>query len=359
MKKNLVIITSWNDNLNSFECVNSLKKEKKKIFDICLVDNNSKIKNFLKLKNFLKKFSKINGYKFIELKSFEYSRNNDRNVKKLFLIRSPINTGCTGGYNIGYDFAINQNYEYVFRLDNDCIVEKNFLSHNVNFLEKNKDYAGVNSKVCYKHLKNRIQWVGVKINFKFAFHRSIRIFNKPKNIYEINEHVHTKNWKGVIITDSLNGPGSTIRVSCLKKSGISDPEFFFGPEDIDLSSRLKKVGKLAVNLNSTIYHSVAQSASLTGINFRKYYEIKSHLLILKKMSTKYYVIGSIYNFSRIFFFSLITLLKPNNINYTKLKILLSANKDFYLGNLGVFDLKKNNKNKEKNCDYYLKQVLKY
>ena len=72
MKKNLVIITSWNDNLNSFECVNSLKKEKKINFYICLVDNNSKIKNFLRLKNFLKKFSKINGYKFIELKSFEY-----------------------------------------------------------------------------------------------------------------------------------------------------------------------------------------------------------------------------------------------------------------------------------------------
>ena len=56
----------------------------------------------------------------------------------------------------------------------------------------------------------------------------------------------------------------------LKKTGLSDPEFFFGPEDMDLSIRLKKYGKIVVNLDSIIYHEVAKSASLTGQEIRKY-----------------------------------------------------------------------------------------
>lgn len=356
MKKNLVIITSWNDNLNSFECVNSLKKEKKINFDICLVDNNSKIKNFLRLKNFLKKFSKINGYKFIELKSFEYSRNNDRNVKKFFLIRSPINTGCTGGYNIGYNYAMQNKYEFVFRLDNDCILSENSISKNINFLKKNKDYVGVNSKVCYKHLKNRVQWVGVKTNYKLFLHRSIRIFKKPNNINELNEHVHTKNWKGIILTDSLNGPGSTIKVEYLRKTGLSDPEFFFGPEDIDLSLRLRKLGKLGVNLNSTIYHSVAQSAKVTGMNQRVYFEIKSHLYLLKKISKTYFLLGNFYNLIRmtyLFFLSIFITEKKN-----KFKLNLRSTLDLINNKLGINDLHLHNPGKEYLVKKYLKKIQK-
>ena len=35
---------------------------------------------------------------------------------------------------------------------------------------------------------------------------------------------------------------------------------------MELSLRLRKFGKLAVNLDSTIYHEVAKSAKITGIN---------------------------------------------------------------------------------------------
>ena len=50
--------------------------------------------------------------------------------------------------------------------------------------------------------------------------------------------MHSKNWKGINGTDTLNGPGSIIRSKILNKTGLSDPEFF-GPEDMELSIRLK------------------------------------------------------------------------------------------------------------------------
>ena len=88
--------------------------------------------------------------------------------------------------------------------------------------------------------------------------------------------MHSKNWKGINGTDTLNGPGSIIRSKILNKTGLSDPEFF-GPEDMELSIRLKKYGKICVNLDSVIYHEVAKSATITGQNTRKYYEIKSYI----------------------------------------------------------------------------------
>ena len=352
MKKTIVIITTWNDNSNTYECINSLLNEKLLDFDICVVDNNSKIIIYHKLRNFIKKFCKLNKFNFFEYKSFNYSTINRK--KNFILINSPINTGCTGGYNLGYNYAINNKYDYVFRLDNDCILSKNAITKNINFLKNNKDYVGVNSKVCYKHLKNRIQWVGVKFGYKLFLHKSIRVFKKPKNINVLNEHVHTKNWKGILLTDSLNGPGSTIKIPYLRKTGLSDPEFFFGPEDIDLSLRLRKLGKLGVNMNSTIYHSVAQSAKVTGMDQRIYFEIKGHLYLLKKISKAYFILGNIYNLIRIISLCILSLVSKNKNN--KLKLILKSTKDLLQKKLGINDLYINNMGKEYLINKYLEKI---
>ena len=66
-----------------------------------------------------------------------------------------------------------------------------------------------------------------QISYKASLHQSLRLFKKPKNINEINNEVLSSNWKGIIYTDTLNGPGSVIRSKVLKKTGLSDPEFFW------------------------------------------------------------------------------------------------------------------------------------
>ena len=104
-------------------------------------------------------------------------------------------------------------------------------------------------------------------------------------IKHLEQHNLTQYFDMIIGYDSGYGskpePGQL--EAFLRKTGLSDPEFFFGPEDMELSLRLRKFGKLAVNLDSTIYHEVAKSAKITGISTRKYYEIKSYLYFLKKL----------------------------------------------------------------------------
>ncbi len=351
--KTLIIITNWNDEYRTLRCINSLVKLKLNNFDILVTDNNSIKNNLNRLIKGIKKKIKNKKINFIKRKTFDYNKINSK-AKKIILLQSDINTGCTGGYNIGYHFGLKNNYDYICRIDNDCTVNKDFLYKNISFLEKNLNYVGVNSKVCYQHLKKRIQWVGVKISYKASLHRSLRLFKKPKNINEINNEVLSSNWKGIINTDTLNGPGSVIRTKVLRKSGLSDPEFFFGPEDMELSLRLRKFGKLAVNLDSTIYHEVAKSAKITGINTRKYYEIKSYLYFLKKLRIDIYFFGLIYNLIRIVFTLILSTINKEKKNY--LKVLFKANKDFFNSRLGIYDLKNNNPNKKESINLYLKKI---
>ena len=76
-----------------------------------------------------------------------------------------------------------------------------------------------------------------------------------------------------------------MRSNFLKKTGLSDPDFFYGEEDIELSHRFKKVGgELAIDLDQKIYHSVSHTV---GTNWAKtiYYNYKYRLVLIKKIGT--------------------------------------------------------------------------
>ena len=59
-----------------------------------------------------------------------------------------------------------------------------------------------------------------------------------------------------------------MRSTRLKKIGFSDRDFFYGPEDVELSRRMFTVeGSLIVDRDLKIFHSVTQS--FKGLNKRK------------------------------------------------------------------------------------------
>jgi GT2 family glycosyltransferase len=63
---------------------------------------------------------------------------------------------------------------------------------------------------------------------------------------------------------------------------LSDPDFFYGPEDIEFSRRIyDKKGSLKVDLDTKIFHAVTQSFKNLSKR-RMYFEYKYRLLINKK-----------------------------------------------------------------------------
>ena len=111
-------------------------------------------------------------------------------------------------------------------------------------------------------------------------------------------------------TDAVAGCCSFYKTTIFKISGLEDEEFIFGPDDAELSFRLKKVGRLIVNLDAVTFHKIARSINVSGWYFRSYNETKGFLKLIQKtgtMSDK--IIGYMYHILRIPYFFILLIFK--------------------------------------------------
>lgn len=336
-----VVVLNWNDWEQTIECLESVFQINYNNFNVILVDNNSddyhldKIiewsQNNIKVNHKLIQFNKNKNIKIkiIEENNFEKVEQNN-----LLIIKNKINKGCTGGFNTGYRYAINCNYKYIARFDNDTIAAKNHLQVLIDQLEKNESIAAICAKANYKQMPDKVSWAGMRIKNNLKFHRMMRI-NKRRDPDEM--------WTGIIESDAVNGPGSVYRCNLLKLTGLADEDFFYGPEDVELSQRLRRYGKIIVNCNVKVFHEVAKSATISGIKKRTYMEHKSFLILIKKIgSFSDKLIGYSYGFLRLFFYLLLSFKSE-----FRLRLFSSSNAffDFILKRYGEYD--KNKINSEK------------
>ena len=289
-----IVVLSWNDWKNTSKLLESIFKSNYNNYDIIVVDNNSNNENFEGLINWCKsKKIKINRINFKPK-----SRDNKKSRKNLYIYRIteiadiPFakNLGVARGYNKGINFALKNNYDFIVKLDCDFLVTKNFISGMVQTLKDNRNAATVSPKVYYYLNKKTkiIWWKGLNFTKNyFRFQRTGK--GGDRRIIDIGQ------FKGLIKTDSICGCCVMFRSKILKKVGQLDEDFFFGPEDIEHSNRIKKYGELLVNLDHHTYHKVSQSIFVSGMKARYYFETIGWLLIIKKMcNTKDKIIGQLY-----------------------------------------------------------------
>jgi GT2 family glycosyltransferase len=267
-----VVVLFWNDSDKTIKCLRSLFQQQKQKFDIVLVDNNSDQKYSKKILDWLKKGK----FKFSKIKSNSITKKNNTN-KQLFYIKNKINYGCGLGHNPGYEFCLKNKYDYIARIDNDMFVPKTLMHQLVKRLEKNRFIAAISPKVMFANNPNTIWFGGTKIGSNLKLQR------------ECSNHIckkkDSKKFKGLIKTDAIVGCASVMRSKFLKLAGLSDPDFFYGEEDIELSHRFRQIGgELFIDLNQKIYHSVSHTV---GTNWAKtiYYNYKYRLVLINKIGS--------------------------------------------------------------------------
>ena len=320
MSKNLAItVLTWNDWENTTKCLESIFQSSFENFDVILVDNNSDEIHLKKIHEWADNKIKI------EDDEFNFNPNkkidivnvtkelvlSEKGKKKIYLITSKekknerwaINLGCTAGLNLGYKFSLEQNYDYLARIDCDFIITKDYLKGMINTLEKNKDVVAASPKIKHGYLKHTIWWSGFNINpYYLKFQRTMNL--KKKRILDDNSY------KGLIESDVVCGCCSFYRPEILKKTGLGDEDFFFGPEDTELSFRLKKFGKIIANLDLVTFHKVTSSSNISGWLSRSYYETKGFLLLIKKTGNLWdKIIGYSYFLLRIPYFFILLIFK--------------------------------------------------
>lgn len=246
-----ILIINWNGYALTKDCLESLKAIDYGNFKTVLVDNGSVDGSGEKLKN-----------EFPEIE----------------LLASPENLGFTGGNNLGIKWALDHLFDYVLLLNNDTVVEPDFLDPLVSFLEQNPAYGAVQPKIMLEEERDKI-WNAGGGYFKWLeMTWSVGIGKTDEGQFDQEKD-----------TPWITGCAMLIRSAIIRKAGLLDNRFFAYYEDVEWSFRIKKSGfKLRYLPQSKIFHVAGGSSkkikTKEGIvpPIIHYYRTRNHLFLIRK-----------------------------------------------------------------------------
>lgn len=189
--------------------------------------------------------------------------------KKVVVIdNNQTNRGFAKAANIGLKKAIKDKTEAVMLLNQDTVVEKDFL---IPLLKNSADIVGPVIK-----FRRGGKWVydyGGKINWLFG--RTVHLESQKAKVKRQNNNLKFKN------IDYISGCAMLIRRPVMEKIGLMDERYFLYFEDVDFCLRAKKAGfKIAVEPKSQIVHHLKDPQNRP---FRQRWHLwKSNLLFVNR-----------------------------------------------------------------------------
>lgn len=230
-----ILVLNYNGKQFLKACYDSLLESDYKNFEIVLVDNNSTDDSVAFTKAFF---------------------------PKVRIIQTGLNGGYSRAYNIAFDQAPGK---YFVLLNNDVVVDKNWLEPLVEAAEKDPSIGALQPKIRSLVDEGFFEYAGAsggfidKYGYPFLRGRIFYTIEKDEGQYD---DARTLFW--------TSGAAMFLRAEALKKSGDLDEDFVHHMEEIDLCWRLHLVGyQLKVIPASIIYHYAG--ATIKADSFKKLY----------------------------------------------------------------------------------------
>lgn len=292
-----IIILNWNGLEDTIECLESLRKNNYTNYEVIVVDNNST----------------GNDVKIITEKYGDYLQT---------IIVNNHNLGFSGGNNVGIRAAIDENADVVLLLNNDTVVESDFLTRLVE-LSKSHPEAGILTPLINYYSKRKIVW------FAGGHISKIRSSGFPDGIGK-PEYLYTKNR----FCTFASGCCMFIKKEVLEKIGLLDEKYFLYLEDSDFSYRAINEGyKILYVASSKIYHKVSSTTFRTNSLLALYYSTRNRFYFVQKHYGWYFPVLTIL-LMIIFPFKLIFMTRRKEV----VKILIGAFNDIRLRKMGKSEL---------------------
>ena len=275
-KKIAVIIINWKKYDLTLNCIDSVLKSSYKNFKIILIDNEAQ-------------------------NSFPYEINK---CEKIQIIKNQNNEGFSKANNQGIKYSIKNGFDYVLLLNNDTLIKNDLIDSLI------QQSSTLNQKIIQPLILNydgtKIWNAGGKINNFFGTFETLKKGKSFKNFKS------DKN-----LTEWFTGCCVLIKSEIFNHVGYFDERFFAYYEDVDYSIRLKKMGySIALMTNSYLQHyESASSKSMNKIEgnlspYVHYLNIRNHILLLKKHSKSFNLIGVLlYQLVKIFSYLLYFLIR--------------------------------------------------
>jgi GT2 family glycosyltransferase len=292
-----IVILNWNGYEDTSECIISLQKITYDNYQIVVVDNGSDDEEFNKLKN---------------------------NFPLIQVLRSDDNLGFTGGNNLGIKYSLEEKADYILLLNNDTIVEPNFIQPLLNVFEEDKNAGIVAPQINYFYEPRKIWTEGGKISrlrgSGFAYSDQIESNIKPYN-------------KEVTF---VSGCCMLIKKEVFEKIGLFDENYFLYVEDADLCYRTTHAGyKIIVTHSSKIHHKVSSSTKEYLSLLPLYYVTRNRLYFAKKNFPNFFIITVLYIVFSMSIKSIYWIFSNNSKN---ILIIINAFKDYFSKRMGKSSL---------------------
>lgn len=296
-----IIILNWNGWEDTIECLESLYQINYPNYNVIVVDNASKNESIEKIREYAKGEIEIKSkfftfslenkpIKIIEYtnKSLEFENRVPEEYltlssnRKLILIKNDTNYGFAEGNNIGVRYGLKVlDSDYVLFLNNDTVVEKQFVKEMVKTAEKDEKIGIVGPKIYYYEGdkgKNIIWFAGGNVNMWFG-----------KTSHEGRNRVDSDIYNCIKECDYITGCSLLIKRKVLDQLGGFDQAYFAYYEDADLSTRAKKNGWKNIYVpTSKVWHKVSRSTSKHGESSPTsiYYITRNRIIFTKKHNTQ-------------------------------------------------------------------------
>jgi len=270
-----LILVNYNGTDHTLSCVASLDSINYQNYSIIIVDNGSVDDSVAVLQNSLSLTPCDDPANPVLA-----ARSADQ---KISLIVSAENGGFGFGNNMGIEFGMQNGADYLLLLNNDTVVEEDFLDPLVSHLEANPDVGIVSGKVCFFDHRDLLWFFSGDYNPWTGKLRHLD-FKGPANKIDPQE---------VVESTFIPGCMWLIPRRVIAEVGVLNEDYFMYVEDLEFCSRVRNAGYGLRSLaSSCIYHKVGASTGGALSEFSMYWRtrnmnkyIRSHGSVLQKVTS--------------------------------------------------------------------------
>ena len=258
-----VIMLNWNGVDDTVDCIESLRNITYPNYDVVVVDNGSEGDDVRILRE---KFG-----------------------NSIYIVENDKNYGFAQGANIGMKYALaNFNPEYLLLLNNDTVVDPDFLGKLIEVALTDKKVGILGPKIYYYDEPERVWFAGGNINYWLG-----RLWCTGIGRLDIGQ------FDDISDVDFVSGCCMVVSRDVLSNVGLLDSTFFFGTEDYEICIRATRSGfRVLFVPEAKIWHKIGGSTHSVGRKLSPlvaYYFVKNHFILMEKhWSRLQFVTSTIY-----------------------------------------------------------------
>jgi GT2 family glycosyltransferase len=298
--KVFIIVLNWNGWEDTIECLESLYDISYPNYNVVVVDNDSQDDSLVRISAYARGEEivesaplpyncrieplRVTNYTRREAEDLQATTLSKKLVRKgrnnasdgsLVIIQNEQNFGYPEGNNVGIRYALKASADYVLILNNDTVVDKNFLTELVRAADEDVSIGVIGPKIYWYDAPNVIQTTGARIDFWTG---RIISLNSGKRDDEI-EHLAVNK---LMPADYMPGACFLIKRKVIEEVGKLDPTYFLYGEELDWCVRISRAGyRIVCDLNSKIWHKKTASTSKVK-RFTGYYPHRNLVINIRK-----------------------------------------------------------------------------